>query len=189
MDPLARLRATLLTPAQGMSATAKERNGPTRPAAVLIPLLQDNGQWRLLFTKRTERVEHHKGQVSFPGGARDPGDSDMLATALRETEEEIGVAPDDVEILGALPPLVTITNFLVYPFVGLIPYPYPFRPNSFEVAGIIETPLDQLVAEAAAQEPTANRPMKFNRQGEIIWGATARMLQSLLFGSFLSDQA
>jgi 8-oxo-dGTP pyrophosphatase MutT (NUDIX family) len=158
-----------------------------RPASVLVPFFKNNDRWEVLFTKRTERVESHKGQVSFPGGAQDPEDDSPMATALRETEEEIGVRPADVKLVGQLDPMVTITNYLVRPFVGIIPYPYPFRLNRFEVDSLVTVPLDQLLAEAKDQ-PQATGPaldLTFNRQGEVIWGATARILYQLLDAVFL----
>ena len=171
---------------KGLPRSAPAENG-TRPAAVLAPLVRDNGRWKMLFTKRTDRVESHKGQVSFPGGVRDPEDESHAATALRETEEEIGVARGDVELVGRLSPIVTVTNYLVYPFVGIIPYPYPFKLNRFEVARLLEVDLDQLVAEARAQThlPPGSLDLEFNQGGEVIWGATARILYQLLEAVFL----
>jgi 8-oxo-dGTP pyrophosphatase MutT (NUDIX family) len=94
------------------------------PAAVLLPLLHKDEELHILFTKRTQTVKAHKGQVSFPGGVRDPDDESLLKTALREAQEEIGLRPEDVEILGALDPITTVTtDFLVYTFVGQIPFP------------------------------------------------------------------
>jgi 8-oxo-dGTP pyrophosphatase MutT (NUDIX family) len=151
-----------------------------KPAAVLAPLFHDGHEWRVLFTKRTDRVEAHKGQVSFPGGTQDPQDETLLATALRETFEEIGVRAQDVEVVGGLEPVVTITNYLVCPFVGLIPHPYPFRLNDYEVERLIEVPLSQLLAEDRDQPADNPAALQFNRQGDLIWGATARILHQLL---------
>jgi len=181
-DLAERLRSSL----KGLPCARPVPNG-TRPAAVLAPFVRDNGRWKVLFTKRTDRVESHKGQVSFPGGTRDPADESHAATALRETEEEIGVARGDVELVGRLNPIVTITNFLVHPFVGIIPYPYPFKLNRNEVARLLEVDLEQLVAEARAQAhfPPGSLDLEFNQGGEIIWGATARILYQLLEAVFL----
>jgi len=163
--------------------------GDLRPAAVLVPLFKDNGAWRVLFTKRTESVEHHKGQISFPGGSPDPEDIDLCATALRETEEEIGLAREAVSILGAMDPIKTITNYLVHSFVGVIPYPYPFRLNDNEVERLITPSLEVLIQEASSQQPQqGGLNLTFNRQGEVIWGATARILYRLLDAAFLNDK-
>jgi len=113
-------------------------------AAVLLPLLRLGDEWRLLYTRRTERVETHKGQVSFPGGVCDPGEEQPEQTALRESEEEIGLRPLDVRVLGRLSPLVTITSFRVSPIVGVIPWPYAFRVGNAEVARVFTMPLSWL---------------------------------------------
>ena len=98
-------------------------------AAVLVPLLVRDGEWCVLVTRRTQHVGHHKGQMSFPGGACDAADAHLEATALRETYEEIGIPPEAVEVLGLLDDLPTITDFVITPFVGVIPYPFPYRLN------------------------------------------------------------
>lgn len=159
-------------------------------AAVLVPLLYKNGGWHVLVTQRTQDVEHHKGQISFPGGACDPGDEDLLATALRENWEEIGVPPEAVEVLGALDDFPTITSFVVTPFVGVIPHPFDYRLNRHEVEAVIEIPLSFL------RDPSHLRVEQREVQGRIydvhfwdyrlggtthtVWGATARMLKGLL---------
>ena len=157
-------------------------------AAVLVPLYEREGQYHVLFTLRTEHVEHHKGQISFPGGAADPEDPDLEFTALRETFEEIGVRPEDVEVLGRLDDIVTITNFLVTPYVGVVrgPVPYPFRHNEHEVAELLEVPLSHLMEEANFVQETREiggrlTPTHSYRFGEhVIWGATARILRGFL---------
>jgi 8-oxo-dGTP pyrophosphatase MutT (NUDIX family) len=160
--------------------------GAGYPAAVLLLLYAQGGDYHIILTARTATVEHHKSEVSFPGGGRDPGDSDLLATALRETWEEIGVRPEDVEILGALDDLLTITRFAVTPYVGVIPYPYPFRPNPNEVEQILEIPLHHLLDVANQIETERDRAgvrvrMPAFRFGQYeIWGATERMLRQFL---------
>ncbi len=152
-------------------------NGLT-PAAVLLLLYEKDGCIHFVFTKRTEMVEHHKGQISFPGGARHAEDASLVATALRETAEELGVREEDIEILGELDEIGTISQFHVTPFVGAIPYPYQFQPQEMEVAEVIEVPLDSLVEEG---EGEAEIPPPLYRYGEhIIWGATARILRQFL---------
>jgi len=157
-----------------------------RPAAVLVPLFQKNRKTHILLTKRTNRVVHHKGQISFPGGAYHSEDPDFLTTALRETEEEIGVERDSVEILGELDHMVTLSNFRICPYVGVIPYPYPFKLSAFEVERLIELPLKYLLEEAAFKEALftyegqSNINLHIDFQGEIIWGATARILKNFM---------
>ena len=113
----------------------------TTPAAVLLLLYEKEGEPHIVLTRRTDYVEHHKGETSFPGGAFDAEDADLMTTALRETEEEIGVRPQDVEVLGRLDDIVTITDFLVSPFVGVLPSAdYPFVANAHEVAELVEVP-------------------------------------------------
>jgi len=155
-------------------------------AAVLLPLLCKDGEWHVLVTQRTEQVEHHKGQVSFPGGACDVEDADLRSTALRETFEEIGVPPDSVEILGQLDDFPTISHFIVTPFVGVIPHPFAYRLNRREVEAIVEVPLSFL------RDPAHLRTEQREHEGHLydllfwdygsytIWGATARILKTLL---------
>lgn len=149
-------------------------------AAVLIPLLRLGEEWRLLYTRRGERVETHKGQVSFPGGACDLGEETPEQTALREAEEEIGLHPQDVRLLGRLNPLVTITGFRVSPVVGVIPWPYAFRVENAEVARVFTVPLSWL--SDAHNHWEFHLPGKqfglivyHPFDGEIVWGATALM--------------
>ncbi len=156
------------------------------PAAVLVPLFQKNRRTHILLTKRTDHLEHHKGQISFPGGAFNYEDLDCLTTALRETEEEIGIEMDGVEILGELDHIITVTNFRVCPYVGIIPYPYPFKLSSFEVERLIELPLDTLLKHTELKEGhftflgQSFFNLYINYQGDIIWGATARILKNLM---------
>jgi 8-oxo-dGTP pyrophosphatase MutT (NUDIX family) len=157
-----------------------------KPAAVLVPLFEKNEKPHILLTKRTDTVEHHKGQISFPGGAFNYEDLDCMTTALRETEEEIGLEMDTVDVLGELDHIVTVTDFRVCPYVGIIPYPYPFKLSSFEVERLIELPLDYVQHEAELVEAPflfhgqtfINLHVKYN--GDIIWGATAKILRNFL---------
>jgi 8-oxo-dGTP pyrophosphatase MutT (NUDIX family) len=155
-------------------------------AAVLVPLLYKENEWHVLVTQRTQTVGHHKGQISFPGGACEPGDVDLLATALREAHEEIGVPPEAVEILGALDDMRTITDFSVTPFVGVIPYPFAYRLHAGEVEAVIEVPLSflrdpaHLRVEQMPYEGRMHDVLFWDYGPYTIWGATARMLQSLL---------
>ncbi len=157
------------------------------PAAVLLPLYIKQGEYHILLTKRTQKVEHHKGQISFPGGAHHEHDRGPVDTALRETFEEIGVCPEDVEILGELDTMVTLTsNFLVTPFVGIIPYPYELTVNEDEIEELVEVPLSALADEKNHREEVyiiegiKFKAIMFDYQGHVIWGATARMLEQFL---------
>ena len=106
-----------------------------------MPVFLKKGQYHLLFIQRTERVKYLKGQISFPGGAYEKNDGLILNTALREAEEEIGLIPKDVQILGELDDVLTATsNYIISPFVGLIPYPYDFRPDKWETEELLEVP-------------------------------------------------
>lgn len=157
----------------------------TKCAAVLIPLVWFSDEWHLIYTRRTDRVETHKGQVSFPGGACDPGEETPEQTALREANEEIGVRPQDVHVLGRLNPLVTISSFRVSPVVGIVPWPYTFRVESVEVARVFTIPLSFLAEKKNRWE--FNLPgRKYGLivyhpyDGELLWGATAIMTDSFL---------
>ena len=110
-------------------------------AAVLVPLAFSGSEWHLLFTRRTDRVQSHKGQVSFPGGACDDGETTPEQTALREAEEEIGMQRGDVQVLGRLSQLITISSFRITPVVGVIPFPYAFKVAGIEVARVFTIPL------------------------------------------------
>ena len=155
-----------------------------RRAGVLVPLfVRDGGLW-ILFTRRTETVEQHRGQISFPGGAQESADATLWETALRESEEEIGLAPSDAIALGSLSPIVTVTNFYVEPYVAAIPQPYVFRPQEAEIAELLEIPVAALMDPAILEKkpfPGREEPVLFYHHGEnVIWGATARMLEELL---------
>lgn len=158
-------------------------------AAVLIALTLREGEWHLLLTRRTDTVEHHKGQVSFPGGGCDRGESTPEATALREAQEEVGLAPADIRLLGRLNDVVTITRYRVTPVVGVFPWPYDFRPAPVEVARVFTIPLLWLSRRANWDEQPftpdgAPRPfpviLYHPHDGEILWGASGRMAHNFL---------
>lgn len=159
---------------------------PFSHAAVLVPLFQKEGDCHLLFTKRSEEVKYHKGEISFPGGVVDEGDRELIHTALREAYEEIGLMEGDVQIIGVLDDIVTITEFIVTPIVGLFPYPYPFKVSQVEIAELIEVPLASLLGEDCFSEKKIfrggqNEIVYAYQYGEhIIWGATARILKQFL---------
>jgi len=159
---------------------------PFSHAAVLVPLFQKGKDCHLLFTKRSEEVKYHKGEISFPGGVVDEEDLELINTALREAYEEIGLKERDVQIIGVLDDIVTITEFIVTPIVGLFPYPYPFKVSEVEIAELIEVPLASLLEEDCFSEREIFRGGQkevvyaYQYGKYIIWGATARILNQFL---------
>lgn len=155
-----------------------------RLASVLAPIQERTDGDYLILTKRSEQLNSHKGQIAFPGGSVDAEDENPLGTALRETYEEIGVAPRDVHVLGQLDQVVAGYRFLVTPFVGLIPYPCEFRPNPGETDAVFSVPVKALLDETAFRletRPDRRGPIyHFHYQEWDIWGATARMVKQLL---------
>ncbi|MGD0751742.1 MAG: CoA pyrophosphatase [Anaerolineales bacterium] len=158
-------------------------------AAVLVPLAWWKNEWQLVFTRRTETVEHHKGQVSFPGGGCEMDEATPEATALREANEEIGLAPEDVRLLGRMNDIITITKYRVTPIVGVIPWPYQFRPEPGEVGRIFTIPFLWLADSSNWDEQPTTPPggirsfpvIRYHPyDGEILWGASARIILNLL---------
>lgn len=163
------------------------RDVPLSPAAVLVPIFEKDGEFHILLTKRTEMLEYHKGQICFPGGGRHETDRDLRDTALRETFEEVGVRPEDVRILGELDSMGTFTsNFLITPYVGVIPYPYEFKVSVDEIESLIQVPVSELLDENNYREEVYDLDgsimtgFVFDYRGEVIWGATARILRQLI---------
>jgi 8-oxo-dGTP pyrophosphatase MutT (NUDIX family) len=158
-----------------------------REAGVLALIYENDGHPFLIFQKRTETVQAHRGQISFPGGRRDPEDVDLRHTALRETWEEIGVEPKHIDVLGSLDEIITGTRYRVTPFVGwLESYPYEWVFSDAEVARLLEVPVAHLLDPAnyvPDRRPWNGRMHEFpayDFEGDLIWGATARMLSNLL---------
>lgn len=159
--------------------------GPV-PAAVLLPLFRKEDEWHILFTKRTERLHHHGGEISFPGGVCQSEDGTPRQAALRETWEEVGIPPQEVEILGVLDDVYSIHNYLVTPYVGIFPGTCRLVPNGAEIEKLLEIPLDHLRDPAVFR--TENwawqgrmHPVHFYRwDGEEVWGLTASVLKQFL---------
>jgi 8-oxo-dGTP pyrophosphatase MutT (NUDIX family) len=151
-----------------------------------MPLWEQDHRVQMVFTKRNADLPHHPGQISFPGGAEDPGDADLAETALRETCEEIGVCQGLVEVVGRLDQVLTITNFLVTPYLGLVDSRANFQPNPVEVERLVVVPLAKVLDRANYQPRSLQwQGMTMNQVAlthgqDIIWGATARMLLNLL---------
>ena len=174
------LRDALLSPDE---AVAMDAHGTT-DAAVLVPMYGHPDDPGLVFTERRATLRRHSGEISFPGGRRDHGE-ELLETALREAEEEIALGRDEVEVAGALPPVGTfVTGYKVYPFVGLIPAKLPFEPNPDEVESVLLFRLEELRRGFAMRRLVRRgvpiRTPTYIVEDNLIWGATARILGSLL---------
>ena len=155
-------------------------------AAVLVPLYLDaGGALHAVFTERRAELRRHPGEISFPGGRRDEADPDLRATALRECHEEIGLPPDAVELVGALPPTPTfVTDYAIYPFVGLIEPGFAWVPQEAEVGRVLELALAD-VRRGHARKRLVRRGIPFRTDvyevdGHVIWGATGRIVADLL---------
>ncbi|MCS6986118.1 MAG: CoA pyrophosphatase [Sphingomonadaceae bacterium] len=154
------------------------------PAAVLVPVLA-RPEPTVLLTRRTAHLKHHAGQVAFPGGRIDPGDPGPVAAALREAQEEVGLPPDRVDVLGLSDPYVTATGYRVHPVVGVVDPGVALRPNVQEVAELFEVPLAHVLDPSTHQLREAEWQGRIRRfyviewQGRTIWGATAGMLVNL----------
>jgi 8-oxo-dGTP pyrophosphatase MutT (NUDIX family) len=164
------------------------------PAAVLVPLVARREGLQVLLTQRTDHLRDHAGQISFPGGRSEPGDRDPVGTALREAEEEIGLAPERVDVIGALPHYTTVTGYVVTPVVGLVQPPIELTLDRFEVAEAFEVPLEFLMTPAhhrrhrfmfdGGEREFLSMPWRAPAEGGFareyfIWGATAAMLRNL----------
>ena len=156
------------------------------PSAVLVLLYLKNDEVNVLLNKRSETVEHHKNEISFPGGRMDKHDHSLFDTALRETKEEIGVSPDDVNMFGQLDQVETMTGYSITPYVGTIPEKYNFIINSAEVSKLLEIPLfkfnDGTVLRKELRYFNGNWLSKHNYvyEGHLIWGATANIIGNLV---------
>lgn len=173
-----------------LAARPPRRLGPAldgvHEASVLVPFYEEGGEPYLLFLKRPDGHYRHAGQVAFPGGKREAGET-LLGCALREAGEEVGLQPSDVRVLGELDEYDTmVTRFHVTPIVGVIPFPYPFRPDPREVEKLIHVPLRKLLVAGALREEAREAfgrrwPVYYYDVGpDVIWGVTAGMLKPLL---------
>jgi len=161
-----------------------------REAAVLVPFLRIEDAWHILYIRRAHyEGDRHSGQVAFAGGKRDDSDDSLLVTALREAEEEVGIAAGDIEVLGHINHHHTISEFQVRPYVGVMPWPYELILDDIEVARAFTMPLSWLAQESnyrteERQHPESKRPWPVVYydlyDGEMLWGATARMTLSLI---------
>lgn len=163
--------------------------GKPRPASVLVPFLETDGGWRILFTRRSNTLVEHSGQVAFPGGSTEPEDASLEETALREAHEEIGLDPKSVHILGRLDSFITITNYVLTPVVARIPWPFPLKLEKTEVERVFTIPLDWLVDPS--NHETRPRPLPLPSpdirviyfrpyDGETLWGVSAQITINLI---------
>jgi 8-oxo-dGTP pyrophosphatase MutT (NUDIX family) len=176
------IRSRLLTTE---AAAALTTGGGSTPSAVLVPLLEINDRLHVVLTRRRDDMRRHAGEISFPGGRTDPGDASPTATALRESHEELGLPPENVEVLGALSPVGTfVTNYLIYPVVGWIRRPGEWLISPHEVDSVLELDVAALRA-GYARKRLVRRGIPFETDTytvdeHLVWGATGRILGELL---------
>jgi 8-oxo-dGTP pyrophosphatase MutT (NUDIX family) len=179
--PAGRLDLSAIAPAY------RDSPGALAEAAVLVPVYERDGVPHVLMTRRREDLRLHPGQISFPGGRIEPGDADPRAAALREAEEEIGLRPSHVEVVGRLSEtLVVLSGFRLTPWVGVVPYPYPYVAQQEEVAGLVELSVHDLLAPGSHRIGTreaygmVHEVHTYEVGGNVVWGASARILHELL---------
>jgi 8-oxo-dGTP pyrophosphatase MutT (NUDIX family) len=185
MEDIEKILNKLLKPAESSKVPASSGEST---AAVLILLVKENDEWSIVYTRRTNGVRTHQGEVSFPGGGYEKQDESFCQTALRETREEIGVDPNCIKILGGLDPTKTISNFLVYPFVGILTCQMEFTINPDEVERVFLIPMKWLMdqsnfyeREHKADQQVFRRVIHYkDYDGEHLWGLTARITQEVL---------
>jgi 8-oxo-dGTP pyrophosphatase MutT (NUDIX family) len=176
------LRDLLLTPED---AAAMDSSGGSTDAAVLVPLYLDQGDLHAVYTKRRDDLSKHAGEISFPGGRPDFPDEDLMVTALREAEEEIGLPRGEVEVVGALPPVGTfVTNYKIHPFVGVIKPGHEWTPQPTEVEVVLDLSLGDVIAghemKRLLKKGVPIKTPTYTVGDNLIWGATARITQLLL---------
>jgi len=178
-----KLRATLALNTPSFSGDI----APRVPAAVLVPFCFTDGEWHLLFTKRTNGVAKHQGEISFPGGAAEDGDRDLIDTAVRETCEEIGLGRNLINVIGVMEPIPTVSNYCVLPVVGLVQWPSKLKINPSEVEDIILIPVSWLKqpknwhVDDFVYAPGKSKPVLHyeDYKGEHLWGITAGLAQKI----------
>jgi 8-oxo-dGTP pyrophosphatase MutT (NUDIX family) len=166
----------------------KHISDPTlTPAAVLVPVYCKDDEYHLLFIRRSDTVQHHKGETSFPGGHFDHTDKTLLDTAIRECTEEIGLNPENIEVLGELDDAITVnSNYLITPFLACIPHPYKFTLQKWEVESLVEIPLQAFLEQnpdlsnKTTPDGCQLESYVYHYRQTKIWGATARILHDLL---------
>jgi 8-oxo-dGTP pyrophosphatase MutT (NUDIX family) len=176
------LRELLLDPEE---TAAMDVTGGTTDAAVLIPLYLDEGDLHAVYTKRRDDLKKHAGEISFPGGRPDFPDEDLMVTALREAEEEIGLPRDEVDVVGCLPPVGTfVTNYKIHPFVGVIKAGHEWTPQPTEVEVVLDLSLRDVIAghemKRLLKKGVPIKTPTYTVDGNLIWGATGRITQLLL---------
>lgn len=160
---------------------------PRVPAAVLIPFVYTNDEWHLLFTKRTNGVATHRGEISFPGGAAEDEDKDLIQTAIREACEEIGLCEDSIHVIGVMQPVPTVSNYCVLPVISTVKWPQVLRLNPTEVENILLIPVnwlkqdDNWYVQDFYFAPDQYKPVLHYRdfEGEHLWGITAGLAQKI----------
>ena len=156
-----------------------------KPAGVMVLLFQREGEYTVILNRRTRMMEHHKGEISFPGGRMEVGDGCLLDTALRETFEEMGISREKIQVLGRIDDMQTKTGYMIRPFVGVIDYPYNYKLSSQEVEEVLELPVDGLFSSECQRDEIhmiGKKQVKapvYVHEGNVVFGATARILRNL----------
>ena len=156
---------------------------PGTPSGVLVPVIErDSSPATVLLTVRSQEVRDHKGEISFPGGVRHEEDPDLLTTAVRETEEELGIPSSAYEVLGALPPVDTVVSgYVIAPFVGILPERPDMSPSPVEISEVLEMPIEDLArAEEEVRLGASRGWFAYTVDGHTVWGATGRIMHSFL---------
>lgn len=175
----------MLPPGAGQwpESTLKELTASLRPAGVLIPIIERAREMTVLFTQRSADLSNHPGQISFPGGRMEDHDEDLRATALRETHEEVGIAPQQVSVIGYLEPMPTTSGYAITPTIGIVEPSSELIIDSMEVEYAFEVPLELVLDERSVRHTEREFAghkvpvVEFHFEGQRIWGATAYMLQ------------
>jgi len=159
-----------------------------RKAAVLVLIVCIEGEWNLLFTKRSDSLKNHRGQVSFPGGAKEDNDIDVVATAIREAQEEIGISRDNIKVIGRMPEFLTISDFAVTPVIAVMDWPISLSISENEVSKVFTIPIKWLQQPEIYEEKLYTHPSGFSGtvifyhcyEGELLWGISAKITLELV---------